>query len=134
MTTRTRRTRTRWLAAPVAAQSEGEPYQVAFMAGQVGIPFYTWDFSERFKEDVVDDFVAEYAAAWSVDSERSGIEKLFGGFSATTRDHARIGLLFLHGGTLDGRSLVWRRSSFAEDAAAGARCSSSASPATMRLT
>ena len=27
-------------AAPAAAQSEG-PYQVAFMAGQVGIPFYT---------------------------------------------------------------------------------------------
>ncbi|HRO30291.1 MULTISPECIES: tRNA 2-thiouridine(34) synthase MnmA [Micrococcaceae] len=29
---------------------------------RLGIPFYTWDFSERFKEDVVDDFVAEYAA------------------------------------------------------------------------
>jgi len=28
-------------AAPTAAQSEAEPYQVAFMAGQVGIPFYT---------------------------------------------------------------------------------------------
>ncbi|GAA1352380.1 tRNA 2-thiouridine(34) synthase MnmA [Falsarthrobacter nasiphocae] len=29
---------------------------------RLGIPFYVWDFSERFKEDVVDDFVAEYAA------------------------------------------------------------------------
>jgi tRNA-specific 2-thiouridylase len=29
---------------------------------KLGIPFYVWDFSERFKEDVVDDFVAEYAA------------------------------------------------------------------------
>ena len=28
----------------------------------LGIPFYVWDFSERFKADVVDDFVAEYAA------------------------------------------------------------------------
>ncbi|MCC9173152.1 tRNA 2-thiouridine(34) synthase MnmA [Arthrobacter sp. zg-Y179] len=28
----------------------------------LGIPYYVWDFSERFKEDVVDDFVAEYAA------------------------------------------------------------------------
>lgn len=28
----------------------------------LGIPFYTWDFSERFQADVVDDFVAEYAA------------------------------------------------------------------------
>ena len=28
----------------------------------LGIPFYVWDFSERFKVDVMDDFVAEYAA------------------------------------------------------------------------
>src|SRR5690554_4898546 len=31
-------------------------------ANLLGIPFYVWDFSERFAEDVVDDFVAEYAA------------------------------------------------------------------------
>lgn len=31
-------------------------------ANLLDIPFYVWDFSERFKEDVVDDFVAEYAA------------------------------------------------------------------------
>jgi tRNA-specific 2-thiouridylase len=29
---------------------------------RIGIPFYVWDFSERFTEEVVDDFVAEYAA------------------------------------------------------------------------
>ena len=28
----------------------------------LGIPFYVWDFSERFNDDVVDDFVAEYSA------------------------------------------------------------------------
>ena len=28
----------------------------------IGIPYYVWDFSERFKLDVVDDFVAEYTA------------------------------------------------------------------------
>lgn len=28
----------------------------------LGIPFYVWDFSERFKADVVDDFIDEYAA------------------------------------------------------------------------
>lgn len=28
----------------------------------LGIPFYVWDFSERFQADVVEDFVAEYAA------------------------------------------------------------------------
>ncbi|AKE40998.1 tRNA (5-methyl aminomethyl-2-thiouridylate)-methyltransferase [Corynebacterium kutscheri] len=28
---------------------------------KLGIPFYVWDFSERFKEDVIDDFVDSYA-------------------------------------------------------------------------
>jgi tRNA-specific 2-thiouridylase len=28
----------------------------------IGIPFYVWDMAERFHDDVVDDFVAEYAA------------------------------------------------------------------------
>jgi tRNA-specific 2-thiouridylase len=31
-------------------------------ANLLGIPFYVWDFSERFTEDVVEDFVAEYSA------------------------------------------------------------------------
>ncbi|MCX5046097.1 tRNA 2-thiouridine(34) synthase MnmA [Aldersonia sp. NBC_00410] len=31
-------------------------------ADVLGIPFYVWDFAERFKEDVIDDFVASYAA------------------------------------------------------------------------
>ncbi|MFK4484507.1 tRNA 2-thiouridine(34) synthase MnmA [Curtobacterium sp. AB7] len=31
-------------------------------ASALGIPYYVWDFSARFKEDVVDDFVAEYQA------------------------------------------------------------------------
>ncbi len=31
-------------------------------ANIIGIPYYVWDFSERFKLDVVDDFVAEYSA------------------------------------------------------------------------
>ncbi len=31
-------------------------------ANVLGIPYYVWDFSERFKQDVVDDFVAEYQA------------------------------------------------------------------------
>jgi len=28
----------------------------------LGIPFYVWDLSDRFQEDVIDDFVAEYEA------------------------------------------------------------------------
>jgi len=31
-------------------------------ADAIGIPFYVWDLAERFHEDVVEDFVAEYAA------------------------------------------------------------------------
>jgi tRNA-specific 2-thiouridylase len=31
-------------------------------ADVIGIPFYVWDLAERFREEVVDDFVAEYAA------------------------------------------------------------------------
>jgi tRNA-specific 2-thiouridylase len=31
-------------------------------ADVLGIPFYVWDMAERFHDDVVDDFVAEYAA------------------------------------------------------------------------
>src|SRR3954449_11734561 len=31
-------------------------------ADVLGIPFYVWDLAERFEQDVVEDFVAEYAA------------------------------------------------------------------------
>lgn len=31
------------------------------VADVLGIPFYVWDFADRFKEDVIDDFVASYA-------------------------------------------------------------------------
>jgi tRNA-uridine 2-sulfurtransferase len=31
-------------------------------ADVVGVPFYVWDLADRFRADVIDDFVAEYAA------------------------------------------------------------------------
>jgi tRNA-specific 2-thiouridylase len=31
-------------------------------ADVIGIPFYVWDLAERFRADVIDDFVSEYAA------------------------------------------------------------------------
>src|SRR4029079_12895452 len=31
-------------------------------ADVIGIPFYVWDMAERFRADVIDNFVAEYAA------------------------------------------------------------------------
>ena len=32
------------------------------VADVLGIPFYVWDLAERFREDVIDDFVEEYSA------------------------------------------------------------------------
>lgn len=32
------------------------------VADMLDIPFYVWDFADRFKEDVIDEFVAAYAA------------------------------------------------------------------------
>jgi tRNA-specific 2-thiouridylase len=32
------------------------------VADELDIPFYVWDLADRFREDVVDDFVAEYSA------------------------------------------------------------------------
>ena len=31
-------------------------------ADRIGIPFYVWDFSERFRDDVIEDFITEYRA------------------------------------------------------------------------
>jgi len=78
--------------------------------------------AQYFQERVWGPMGAEYPSAWSLDSSSSGIEKLFGGFSATTRDHARIGLLFLHDGVLDGREVVppeWIHESLVVDPVAG---------------
>jgi tRNA-specific 2-thiouridylase len=32
------------------------------VADLLGIPFYVWDFSERFRDEVIDDFISEYKA------------------------------------------------------------------------
>jgi len=42
--------------------SKEDARDAARAADVLGIPFYTWDLAERFRSDVVDDFVAEYAA------------------------------------------------------------------------
>ena len=49
---------------------------------------------------------AESDASWSLDSERSGFEKLESGFNATPVDYARFGLLSLHGGETAGTQIV----------------------------
>jgi CubicO group peptidase (beta-lactamase class C family) len=46
------------------------------------------------------------AASWSLDSERSGFEKMESGLNATALDHARFGLVLLHGGQWNRRRIV----------------------------
>jgi tRNA-uridine 2-sulfurtransferase len=42
--------------------SREDARDAARVADVVGVPFYVWDLAARFRADVVDDFVAEYAA------------------------------------------------------------------------
>jgi tRNA-specific 2-thiouridylase len=74
------------------------------VADILGIPFYVWDFAERFTEDVVEDFVAEYAAGRTPNpclkcNERIKFEALLDkalalGFDAVCTGHyARLSLV-----------------------------------------
>jgi CubicO group peptidase (beta-lactamase class C family) len=49
---------------------------------------------------------AEADATWSLDSERSGFEKMESGVNARPRDFARLGLMMLHEGRWAGRRIV----------------------------
>jgi tRNA-specific 2-thiouridylase len=42
--------------------SKEDARDAARVADVLGIPYYVWDLADRFREDVIDDFVAEYAA------------------------------------------------------------------------
>ena len=78
--------------------------------------------SAYFARRVWDRLGAEHGASWSLDSAGSGAEKLFGGFNATARDHARLGLLYLHRGAFAGRRVVpeeWVDASLSPDPIAG---------------
>jgi CubicO group peptidase (beta-lactamase class C family) len=64
---------------------------------------------------------ADEDATWSLDSERSGFEKMESGLNAAPIDYARVGLLFLHGGELNGTRIVseeWVRAATAADSSA----------------
>lgn len=59
---------------------------------------------------------AERDASSSLDSERSGFEKMESGFNATARDFARFGLLFQHSGRWNGKRIAqqqWLRAATA---------------------
>jgi CubicO group peptidase (beta-lactamase class C family) len=78
--------------------------------------------SHYFETRIWQPLGAERPASWSLDSDASGVEKFFGGFNATARDQARLGLLFLHGGTLNGNAIlpeVWVERALSLDPVAG---------------
>jgi CubicO group peptidase (beta-lactamase class C family) len=84
---------------------------------------------ERTTRTSVSDFMArrlwqplgaEADATWSLDSERSGFEKLESGVNARPVDYARFGLLFLHNGEWNGKRIVsedWVRAATGGDPA-----------------
>ena len=65
---------------------------------------------------------AEADASWSLDSDRSGFEKMESGLNAVARDDARFGLLYARSGRADGRQVVpesWVRRATSAQAADG---------------
>ena len=102
-----------------------------YLYGSVNIELL-WDVIHRrlggetvahyFERQLWDPLGAERGAFWSLDSQEHGVEKFFAGFNATARDQARLGLLFLHGGTLNGREILprsWVDRALAVDPVAG---------------
>lgn len=49
---------------------------------------------------------AEYPASWSLDSEESAFEKMESGINARAVDFAKLGRLYLNGGSLNGQQIV----------------------------
>ena len=78
--------------------------------------------SQYFEERLWKPLGASRGATWSLDARENGVEKFFGGFNATARDHALLGLVYLGRGRLNGRTIVpesWVRDSLAPDPVAG---------------
>ena len=88
-------------------------------ADVLGIPFYVWDFSDRFAADVVDDFVAEYAAGRTPNPCLRCNEKIK--FAAVLDRGIALGFDAIATGhyavlrTSGGRTQLWRSAEQAKD-------------------
>jgi CubicO group peptidase (beta-lactamase class C family) len=61
---------------------------------------------EYLQERIWKPMGAEFSASWSLDSEKSGFEKMESGINATAVDFARFGLLYLHNGYWNGNQIL----------------------------
>ncbi len=88
-------------------------------ADVLGIPFYVWDFSDRVAADVVDDFVAEYAAGRTPNPCLRCNEKIK--FAAVLDRGIALGFDAIATGhyavlrEVDGRTQLWRSAEQAKD-------------------
>jgi CubicO group peptidase (beta-lactamase class C family) len=70
------------------------------------------------QEKLWDPLGMEYAGSWSLDSEKSGFEKMEAGLQARAIDFAKLGRLYLNGGNLGGTQVIsedWITASTAPD-------------------
>jgi CubicO group peptidase (beta-lactamase class C family) len=62
--------------------------------------------SEYFRQKIWDKIGAESDASWSLDSEKSGFEKMESGLNFKSIDFIKIGSMLLHRGKWNGETLV----------------------------
>jgi CubicO group peptidase (beta-lactamase class C family) len=62
--------------------------------------------AEYLQERIWKPMGAVFSASWSMDSAASGFEKMESGINARAVDFARYGLLYLHGGSWNGRQIL----------------------------
>ncbi len=62
--------------------------------------------SEYLRQKIWDKIGAQYDASWSLDSEKSGFEKMESGLNFRSIDFAKIGSMLLHRGKWNGQTFV----------------------------
>lgn len=65
-----------------------------------------YSVSDYFQKKIWDPIGAEYDASWSVDSEKTGFEKMESGLNFKSIDYAKIGSMLLHRGEWNGKTVM----------------------------